>query len=306
MPAPVASPFEKIEFVKMEGCGNDYIFLDCFAGGVPRDPAGLARILSDRHVGIGGDGLVLVLFSQKADVRMRIWNADGSEAEMCGNAIRCVGKLAYERGLATSNPMTVETAAGIRTLELSVRDGQVSCARVHMGSASFDPARLPAEAERYDFVRHPSGVWQGTLEADGETLAVSLCSMGNPHAVVHVRDTDRFPVTRIGPLLERHPCFPRRANIGFAQVAGPDAIRLRVWERGSGETLACGTGACAAAAVSAALGLCGRKVDVTLPGGTLRIETPREGPVHMTGPCRTAFEGTVRVPPAEDLSRESQ
>jgi diaminopimelate epimerase len=282
----------------MHGAGNDYIYVDGVTDAAPADPVALAIRLSDRHKGVGSDGLVYILPSDVADVRMRMWNADGSESEMCGNAVRCVAKLAYEKGIVRRDRVTIETLAGIKTLDLTVVDGRVPFARVDMGAPIFEPDRIPVAPEQAadaasrragpDFLRRFVAVGDRLFE-------MSCVSMGNPHAVVFVDDVANYPVTVWGPLLENHPLFPRRANIEFVQVLGPDRVRARVWERGSGETLACGTGACAIAAVCATLERTGRHVTVDLPGGSLVIDWERGGPAFLSGPCEHVFDGVVAL-----------
>ena len=261
-----------MRFTKMEGLGNDYVYLNCLEG-EPKDLPGLAVRLSRPHFGVGADGLICICPSRRADAAMRIFNADGSEGEMCGNGIRCVGKYLYDRGLVSGPTVTVETLAGVKTLYLVVENGRVEEVTVDMGCP-----QVPGPVE---------------LAVEGECLAVWPVSMGNPHGVVFVADAAGVELERLGPLLERHPYFPRRTNVEFVQVLAPDELVLRVWERGSGATLACGTGACAALAAGAAAGLTGRQVLARLPGGTLRLAWEQaDNHIYMTGPARTVFEGT--------------
>ena len=287
-----------LPFSKMHGAGNDYVYVDGIGGPVPEDAPALAIRVSDRHKGIGSDGLVYLLPSTVADVRMRMWNADGSEAEMCGNAVRCVGKLAYERGYAKTSRVVVETMSGLKTLALQVVDGKAVSARVDMGAPVFEPARIPvapsevAEAGGEDaaaeFLRRK-------VEAAGRVFEMSCVSMGNPHAVTFVDDVADTPVAEWGPRLENHPLFPRRANIEFVQVLGPGHVKARVWERGSGETQACGTGACAIGVLCATLGRTGRHVVVDLPGGSLTIDWEMDGKVYLTGPAEHVFDGQLEL-----------
>ncbi len=282
-----------LRFTKMHGAGNDYVYVDGIRDAAPEDAPALSIRVSDRHKGVGSDGLVYLLPSTVADVRMRMWNADGSEAEMCGNAVRCVGKLAYERGYARKGTVTVETMSGVKTLVLDVRDGLVAAARVDMGEPVFEPARIPVSFEGElvmgkDFLRK-------TVLVDDKRFEISCVSMGNPHAVTFVEDVAKFPVEKWGPLLENHALFPKRCNIEFVQVLGPDRVRARVWERGSGETQACGTGACAVGVLCATLGRTGRGLSVELPGGTLGIEWAEDGRVLMTGPAESVFDGGIEV-----------
>lgn len=282
-----------LPFSKMHGAGNDYVYVDGIGGTAPEDAPALAIRVSDRHKGVGSDGLVYILSSTVADVRMRMWNADGSEAEMCGNAVRCVGKLAYERGYAKTSRVAVETMSGLKTLELQVVDGQAVSARVDMGAPVFEPLRIPvappaAEAATADFLRRK-------VETAGRVFEISCVSMGNPHAVTFVDDVANFSLAEWGPRLENHPLFPRRANIEFVQVLAPDHVKARVWERGSGETQACGTGACAIGVLCATLGRTGRHVAVDLPGGSLTIDWESDGKVYLTGPAEHVFDGRLEL-----------
>lgn len=272
-----------MRFVKMHGLGNDYIYVDTTRERV-EDPQGLAVAMSRPHVGVGADGLVLIGASQCADLSMRMFNADGSEGEMCGNAVRCIGKYAYERGLVRRETMTLQTRAGIKTLRLTVEDGRVSRVRVDMGAPILDGPSIPALLGEGRIVRRP-------LEAGGRAFEVTCVSMGNPHAVIFLHeDVDAFDVGRYGPLLERHAAFPNRTNVEFAALVAPGRIRMRVWERGSGMTLACGTGACATAVAASLCGLTGERSTLVLDGGELDVEWSG-GTVYMTGPAAFVFEG---------------
>lgn len=269
----------------MHGLGNDYIYVTPEAD---FDWAQVSREVSDRHFGVGSDGLILALPSTLADLRMRIFNADGSEAEMCGNGIRCLAKYAVEEGLvpASSERVTIETLAGVMTLDLYREEGVVSAARVDMGRPSFDPASLPATVEGSGpVVDLPLTV--GELD-----LQLTLASIGNPHAIHYVDfDPDEFPLERIGPLVENHPMFPRRTNFQVVQVLDASHVKHRVWERGSGITLASGTSASAVAAASRMRGFTGDRVVDSLPGGDLVLEWDGEGSVFMTGPATRVFDG---------------
>ncbi len=276
-----------LHFIKMHGLGNDYVYVDIFAENVP-DPVGLAPRISDRRRGVGGDGLVLIGPSDKADARMRIFNTDGSEAEMCGNAVRCVGKYLYESGRARKEDLTVETLAGIRRLRLDVFAGRVERVRVDMGPPSFDPRALPMNVPEPDFLHRE-------ITAGGEVFLGTAVSVGNPHLVIPVPDPAALDLPRLGPLLERHPLFPRRVNTEFVRALASDLIEMRVWERGSGETSACGTGACAVLAALAANGFTGRSAVVRLPGGDLDIEWAEDGTLYMTGPAEMVFRGEYLV-----------
>jgi diaminopimelate epimerase len=267
-----------MRFTKMHGIGNDYIYVDGFAA-VPANPARLAAKISDRHTGVGSDGLILVLPSKKADVRMRMFNADGSEAEMCGNGVRCVAKFAFERGLAKNNPMTVETGAGVLSLELDVRLGKVRQVTVNMGQPTLALTDIP--------------VIEAKLRtAPKELRSASFVSMGNPHGVIFVNDVGSVDVARWGPLFESHPAFPRRINVHWAQVKSKSEVVMRTWERGSGITLACGTGACAVCVAGVLTGRTPRKLLAHLPGGDLRLDwRESDNCVYMTGPAVQVFEG---------------
>lgn len=273
-----------IPFVKMHGCGNDYVYVDGFHHDV-RDPVAMAKAVSDRRFGVGSDGLILVLPSDKADVRMRMWNSDGSESEMCGNGIRCVAKFAYERGLVGKKPrLTAETGAGVLGLDLRVNDGRVEAVTVDLGPPRLERATIP-------MLGSPGRVIDEEIRAGDRTFRVTCLSMGNPHCVTYVDDVATFPVERYGPLLENHPSFPRRANIEFVQVRGRGEVIQRTWERGAGETWACGTGAAAVCAAGVLTGRTERKLLIHLRGGDLELAWPEGGNVFKTGPAVTVFEG---------------
>lgn len=272
-------------FVKMQGIGNDYIYL-CFQESVPLHPERLAVTICNRHTGIGGDGLVLILPSETADFRMRIFNADGSEAAMCGNAARCIGKYVYEKGLTQKTELTLETGGGVRTLHLHVRQGRVETVTVNMGQPQFDSDKIPLIWTLPRLVEEP--FW-----AEGARYRLTAVSMGNPHGVVFCPQPDSLALAVLGPQLEQLKVFPHKANIEFVRQTGPQSLYLRVWERGSGETLACGTGACAAVAAGIITGRLPKKgaVSVALPGGQLEIEALQDGSLCMTGPAEFVFEG---------------
>jgi diaminopimelate epimerase len=274
-----------MDFVKMHGLGNDFVLLDCL-GGTERTDAEWARLadrMCDRHFGIGADGILLALPSETADVRMRIFNADGSEAEMCGNGVRCLARYARDRGLATDQ-LRVETLAGMLDLTFPGGAGDV---RVDMGPPRLSPREIPMVADGDRALDVPLGV-------DGVTLRVNAVSMGNPHAVVFLDADalDALPLHTVGPLVERHAAFPQRTNFEAVAVAAPHAATVRVWERGAGPTLACGTGACAVTVAGILTGRLESPVAVTLPGGTLHVEWEPGGSVFMTGPTEYAFRGT--------------
>lgn len=273
-----------MRFTKMQGLGNDYVYLDCTQG-MPPDPPKLARAMSDRHFGVGSDGLICIRRSERADFRMSMYNADGSEGEMCGNGIRCLGKFVYDRGLTDKTELTVETLAGVKRLSLHVKDGAVDSLSVDMGAPILDLERIPVTGSGDRFVSR-------RLTVQGRAWEVTCLSMGNPHAVLFVEDLSRVDVPSLGLAVERHAVFPNHVNAEFVQVLGRDRLRMRVWERGTGETLACGTGACAALCAGVLTGRTGRRADVELPGGTLSIRWEEaDGHVYMTGPAVTVFQG---------------
>jgi diaminopimelate epimerase len=269
---------------KLHGLGNDYLFHQPTE---ERDWADVSRRISNRHFGLGSDGLILVLPSEKADLRMRIFNADGSEAEMCGNGIRCIGKYAVEEGLvpADSELVTVETGAGVLTLQLFREEGVVTSARVDMGRPHFEPSEIPANVEG------PGPILDMPLTVGGMDLKLTLVSMGNPHAIHYVQSgIEEFPLERIGPLVENHPVFPRRTNFQVVQVVDRVHVKHRVWERGSGITLASGTSASAVCVASRLHGFTGDRIVDSLPAGDLMLEWDGEGSVFMTGPATRVYD----------------
>ena len=280
-----------MKFTKMHGTGNDYVYID--ARGVEADWPELSRAMSDRHFGIGSDGLILILDSDVADARMRMFNADGSEGEMCGNGIRCFAKYAIERDIVSprSNGLAVETLAGVRNIVPTYSEDRISGARVSMGTPILAPEEIPVSLhDGHAFGVGPVLNYKFTM--DGLDLPLSFVSMGNPHAVAFIEQpVDEFPLHTIGPKVEHHSIFPRRVNFEIVNVTGPGKLTARVWERGSGETMACGTGACAIAVAARLNGLCQDAVDITLPGGTLRIEWDGRGEVFMEGPAVEVFSG---------------
>jgi diaminopimelate epimerase len=278
-----------MRFTKMHGAGNDYVYIDCFAEPVPSDIVATAIAISDRHTGVGGDGLVLIGPSEKGDARMRMFNADGSESEMCGNAIRCVAKYVYDRGLAKKSELKIETGRGVLTMQLSTGgNGKVDRVTVNMGAPILEAARIPTTLPGNPPLNVP-------LEVAGQTIQVSCISMGNPHCVTFVDEVNDDWVLRVGPQIERHPAFPRRVNAEFIQVVSKDEFIMRVWERGSGETLACGTGACASAVAAALTGRTNRTVTAHLRGGDLKLEWSEAGDVFMTGPAAEVFSGEWKL-----------
>ncbi len=275
-----------LRFAKLHGTANDFVYVDA-RDGFPGDPAALAPRLCDRHRGIGADGLILLLRSETADCRMRIYNADGSVAEMCGNGIRGFAKFVHDRGLVRADPLRVETDAGVKTVRWELRDGRVARVTVDMGTPVWDGRQIPVDADG-EVIERP-------LAVDGTTYTVTCVSMGNPHCVVFREEIASLPLPVLGPRFEHHPFFPRRVNTEFIRVAGPGRLEMRVWERGAGETLACGTGACAAAVAAARTGRADRHVTVALPGGELEIEWRADDRVLMTGDAVEAFEGRIEV-----------
>ena len=279
---------QTFKFSKMHGAGNDYIYVNCFKEKVENINE-TAKAVSDRHFGIGSDGLVLICPSDVADFRMDMYNSDGSQAEMCGNATRCVGKYVYDRGLTDKTQITLETLAGIKILDLNVKDGEVQTVRVNMGSPELVPKNIPIDSNLDRFISED-------VEVDGKVYKVTGVSMGNPHAVTFIDDTDSLEIEKIGPKFETHKLFPKKINTEFAQIVDRNTIKMRVWERGAGETLACGTGACAVAVSSILNGLVDRNQPVTvkLLGGDLNIFWDEsDDQVYMTGPATTVFDGEI-------------
>jgi diaminopimelate epimerase len=277
----------QLRFTKMHGIGNDYVYVDCFAASVV-DPAALARRVSPRRTGIGSDGVILICPSDTADCRMEMYNADGSRGEMCGNGIRCVGKYVYDHGLVKKDTLRVATDAGVKVLGLHIRDGRVHAATVDMGEPILDGQRIPVAAE--------GRVLNAPLQVDGHTYQVTCVSMGNPHCVVFLPHVDDLPLADIGPRFEYHPFFPKRVNTEFVHVLGRRELRMRVWERGSGETAACGTGACAALVAAVLNDKADRHATLHLNGGDLQVEwSAADNHVFMTGPAEEVFTGEIEV-----------
>lgn len=276
-----------MKFTKMHGCGNDYVYVNLFEETLA-DPAQVAIAVSDRHFGIGSDGLITIGPSEIADFRMRIYNADGSEAEMCGNGIRCVAKYVYEHGLTKQTEIRVETGAGVKTLRLTVEDDMVTLVRVDMGTPILSPAEIPVIADTEPVVDE-------SIIVDGKQWRMTCVSMGNPHAVVFVDDVAHFELEKYGPLFENHERFPKRTNTEFVQIVSRNEAIMRVWERGSAETWACGTGTCATVMACILNGYTDHKVLVHLRGGDLQIEyDEKTNHVFMTGPATEVFNGIWR------------
>lgn len=274
-----------MRFVKMHGIGNDYVCIDCFAQTVV-NPANLARRISDRHFGVGGDGLILILPSDIADAKMRIFNADGSEAEMCGNGIRCVAKYTYDHGISSNNPLRIETSAGIKTISLTLNEqNKVILATVDMGEPILEPSEIPVKIAQGRAVDIP-------IETPKGIFKMTCVSMGNPHAVIFVDNVEEVPLHEIGPMIENHPLFPNRVNVHFVKVLSRKEVIMRTWERGSAETLACGTGASAVCVAGILNNLTEREILAHLPGGDLQLHwSVDDNHVYMTGPAEEVFTG---------------
>ncbi len=277
-----------MKFTKMQGCGNDYVYID---GGMEKilqeEKPELVRRLSDRHFGIGGDGVIFINPSDEADFEMEMYNADGTRAEMCGNGIRCVGKFVYDKGLTDKTDITVISAGKVKYLTLFIRDGKVDTVKVNMGAPEFGASLVPVVSEMEQVIDEP-------ISVQGREYRMTCVSMGNPHAVVFMEGVEKLAIEEIGPYFESHERFPRRTNTEFVEVLDKNTVRMRVWERGTGETLACGTGACATVAACVLNGLTEETVTVKLLGGDLTVTWDREeNLVYMTGPAETVFEGEI-------------
>lgn len=277
-----------MKFVKMQGCGNDYIYVDCTQSLIDNIPE-TAKKVSDRHFGIGSDGLILIRPSEVADFMMDMYNSDGSRGKMCGNAIRCVAKYVYDYGLTDKKQLRIETLSGIKELELKVSEGKVTEVTVDMGAPITKPSLIPVNSDKEILIREP-------IQVGGKEYEITCVSMGNPHAVVFVEDPSVLKLEEIGPLFEHHPMFPDRINTEFIQVVDRKHIKMRVWERGSGETLACGTGACASVMACILNGYTDHEVTVSLLGGDLQIRYDEEkNTVYKTGPAVKVFEGEIEI-----------
>lgn len=283
------TPKMKLPFTKMHGCGNDYIYINCFEHSI-NDPSTLSKQLADRHFGIGGDGIVLICPSDIADAKMRMFNIDGSEGKMCGNAIRCVAKYVYDYNIARKEILTIDTLSGIKTMELFVENGKMTSARVNMGKAILEQSLIPVKSnETSPLINFP-------FEIEDQSYHITTVSMGNPHCVVFVDDPRQVDLSLIGPKFEHHSFFPESVNTEFIAIENRHTIHMRVWERGSGETLACGTGACAAVVAAVLNGHCDKDTDITvkLLGGDLIIRYTNDE-VYMTGPAVSVFSGEIIV-----------
>ena len=275
-----------LKFIKMQGLGNDYVYVDCVRQPMPTDPAALAQKIANRNFGVGGDGLILVCPSDKADARMRMFNADGSESEMCGNGVRCVAKLVYDHGIAKKERLTIETGRGVLTLDLEIEGGKTRRVKVDMGEPILEAAKIPTTLPG-------NPPQEAEIVVDGKSYGFTCVSMGNPHAVTFVEEFPEALIHGVGPKVETHPAFPRRTNVEFVRVDNRGEYTMRVWERGSGETLACGTGACAVLVAGVLTGRLDRKVIGHLRGGDLLLEWDEAtNHVFMTGPAVEVFEGT--------------
>lgn len=279
-----------IKFTKMHGLGNDYIYIDCIKGEKIENPSYLAKTMSNRHFGIGSDGLILICKSNIADFKMQMFNYDGSEAEMCGNGIRCVGKYVYDNKLTNNKIITVETLSGIKKLKLNIKNKKVETVEVDMGEPIFEAEKIPVLSDKYP-------VKNLKIIAEDKEFIFTCVSMGNPHAVTIIKNVIGFDVQRYGEILEKSKIFPQRANIEFVQILDKENVKMRVWERGTGETLACGTGACATVIACNLNGYVKNDVNVELPGGILKIKWNKENNhVYMTGPAITVFRGEIAKP----------
>lgn len=275
-----------MKFTKMEGLGNDYVYVNCFRETVA-NPKEVARRVSDRHFGIGSDGLILIKPSKEADFCMDMYNADGTQSEMCGNGIRCVAKYVYDYGLTDKTSISVETLAGIKYLDLKVENGKVSMVTVNMGAPEIIAEKIPVISDKEKMIHEP-------IEVDGKKYEVTCVSMGNPHCVTFVEDTAAFPLEKVGPEFENHAVFPKRVNAEFVQILDRKTVNMRVWERGTGETLACGTGACASAVACILNGLTDNEITLHLLGGDLQVRWDRDtNLVYMTGPATVVFDGEI-------------
>lgn len=278
-----------MKFTKMHGCGNDYVYVDCTKRMI-ENPSEVSKYVSHRHFGIGSDGLILICPSEVADFKMVMYNADGSEGAMCGNGIRCVAKFVYDKGLTDKKNLSIETKSGIKELELTVEDGKVSLVKVNMGAPILTAKDIPVDVDTEKCI-------DADINFDGKDYKITCVSMGNPHAVTFIEeDVKKFPVENIGPKFENHPMFPDRVNTEFVQVLNRNEVNMRVWERGSGETFACGTGTCATVVACVLNGLTDDEVTVHLLGGDIFVKYDRQNnTVWMTGPAAIAFEGTIDI-----------
>lgn len=288
----------KFKFTKMQGCGNDYIYVNGFTEKIPQEEkTELVRHISDRHFGIGGDGVIFINPSAEADFEMEMYNADGSRAEMCGNGIRCVAKYVYDKGLTDKTDISVISCGQIKYLQLFLKEGQVNTVRVNMGAPELRPDRIPVTVAEAGMPLEKERIVNAPIIVQGKEYKMTCVSMGNPHAVIFLEAVTNLEIEQIGPYFENHERFPKRINTEFVKVLDKKTVQMRVWERGTGETLACGTGCCATVVACILNGLTDEKVTVKLLGGEIEIEWDREANlVYMTGPAVTVFEGEYDVP----------
>lgn len=288
----------KFKFTKMQGCGNDYIYVNGFTEKIPQEEkTELVRHISDRHFGIGGDGVIFINPSAEADFEMEMYNADGSRAEMCGNGIRCVAKYVYDKGLTDKNDISVISYGQIKYLQLFLKEGRVDTVRVNMGAPELRPERIPVTVAEAGMPLEKERIVNAPIIVQGKEYKMTCVSMGNPHAVIFLEDVTNLEIEQIGPYFENHERFPKRINTEFVKVLDKKTVQMRVWERGTGETLACGTGCCATVVACILNGLTDEKVTVKLLGGEIEIEWDREANlVYMTGPAVTVFEGEYDIP----------
>lgn len=282
----------KMKFSKMHGCGNDYVYVNCLDGELP-NPEAISEYVSHRRFGIGSDGLICILPSDKADFRMRMFNADASEGKMCGNGVRCIAKYVYDNGLTEKTTITLETLGGIKTIEMALADGKVVSAVADMGEPVFRTKEIPMISDHYVFMD------QGLAINDELTVNGTAVSMGNPHFVTFVDDVSAIKIEEIGPLIENHVLFPEQTNVEFVQIIDDNTVRFRVWERGSGETWACGTGACAVAVATLHLNLAGKRdeyLHVQAKGGLLKVKYTSDNQVFLQGPATHVFDGEIEIP----------
>mgnify|MGYP003402503714 FL=1 len=282
----------KMEFSKMHGCGNDYVYVNCMEKELP-NPNAISEYVSHRQFGIGSDGLICIMPSQVADFRMRMFNADASEGKMCGNGTRCIAKYVYDNGLTDKTTITLETLGGIKTIDMTVVDGKVTEAVVDMGEPIFRTKEIPMISDHYVFMD------QGLVIDDDTVYNGTAVSMGNPHFVIFVDDVDAVKLEEIGPRIENHPLFPERTNVEFVQVIDDNTVKFRVWERGSGETWACGTGACAVTVTCIFLSKAGKKdqeLNVLVKGGKLKVTYRSDNHVFLKGPATHVFDGVIEIP----------
>jgi diaminopimelate epimerase len=282
-----------MRFTKMQGLGNDYVYVDCFNNAPPQNPAKVSKVLSDRHFGIGSDGLILICPSERADAKMRVFNADGSEAEMCGNGIRCLATYLYNHAIVSKKTLAIETGRGILTIDLEVKNGKAVRARVDMGEPILEAGRIPTTLTGPRVVNQPLSLPPSAWFQDsGLDPRITCVSMGNPHVVLYCSNVARVPLEQVGPALENAPVFPKRINVHFVQVHSPAEVTMRTWERGSGVTLACGTGACAVCVAGVLTGHSQRQVLAHLPGGDLELHwSEQDNHVYKTGPAVEVFSG---------------